>query len=73
MDPKGIVAIGASIQASVLRGEMKDMLLLDVTPLSLGAETSGGVFTRLIKRNTTIPTEESLNNVSGSGPNYEIA
>jgi len=60
IDPMGIVAVGASVQASVLKGEIRGMLLLDVTPLSLGVETSGGVFTRLIRRNTTIPTEETM-------------
>src|SRR5690606_36201023 len=74
VNPDEVVAIGAAIQGAVLTGDVKDVLLLDVTPLSLGIETFGGVFTKLIEANTTIPTKKSevFSTASDSQPSVEI-
>ena len=74
MNPDEVVAVGAAVQAGVLSGDVKDMVLLDVAPLSLGIETMGGVMTVMIPRNTTLPTQkkETFSTASDSQPSVEV-
>src|SRR5215213_1849481 len=74
VNPDEVVAVGAGVQAGVLKGDVKDVLLLDVTPLSLGIETRGGIMTKLIERNTTIPTRrtEVFTTAEDMQPSVEI-